>query len=428
MKAPYFVTGPVGAGKSVTMVSIMVGYLNEGRPVATNIDVYPEHMPLNEKGKATPIIRLPEEPRSSDLENLGYAYERPKKTALRSDQEQIYDESKNGCLALDETAFFMNTRDWNNPDRAQLIKWLRLVRKRGWNAFLGVQDIESIDKQIVNALCRTICWCYSSDTMFSSSMGAKGFLVYPLIWIARLVIKFGLRVPRVHVASYFKGKSKATGSPCGTKYTWGRWLYKAYDTAQEFDDGKELFDFPIRDSKGLIKCRIKLGNGDYKDAYLHPDAIDATPDCERYTEPRFVDMRACYSILPAKYIHQWYGDKPVQKAKLSGAVASSRSTPPVYEYRFPITNPLQIPRWAIMRFADHVARRQNIPMIFVLLRWGIVNHATAMRHPEFGKVVRRNYWLRKYGLKSRLNYYGQLTLSPAFRYHTSYLNAAPDAA
>ncbi|QJT27702.1 hypothetical protein E4185_17665 [Aeromonas media] len=150
MKAPYFVTGPVGAGKTVNMVNIMVGYLNEGRPVATNIDVYPEHMPLNEIGKQTPIIRLPEEPRSSDLENLGYAYERPKKTALWSAEAQLYDESKNGCLALDETAFFMNTRDWNNPNRAQLIKWLRLVRKRGWNAFLGVQDIESIDKQIVN--------------------------------------------------------------------------------------------------------------------------------------------------------------------------------------------------------------------------------------------------------------------------------------
>ena len=424
MKAPYFVTGPVGAGKSVTMVNIMVGYLNEGRPVATNIDVYPEHMPLNEIGKQTPIIRLPEEPRSSDLEGLGFAYERPKKTALRSEQEQVYDESKNGCLALDETAFFMNTRDWNNPDRAQLIKWLRLVRKRGWNAFLGVQDIESIDKQIVNALCRTICWCYSSDTMFSASMGAKGFIVYPLIWMARLFIKFVLRVPRVHVASYFKGKSKSTGSPCGTKYSWGRWLYKSYDTAQEFDDGKELYDFPIRDSKGLYKCRIKLGSGDYREAYLHPSAIDSTPDCERVTEPRFVDMRACYTILPAKYIHQWYGNKPVQKSSSADAVAPSPATPPAFQIRFPITNLTLLPRYVIMKLANYVAMSQNVPIILVLLRWGVLSQAKALRQPEFSKIVRRHYWLRKYGLKSRVNYYGQLTLDPSLRYHANYTNAA----
>lgn len=73
-----------------------------------------------------------------------------------------------------------------------------------------------------------------------------------------------------------------------------------------------------------------------------------------------------------------------------------------------------------MRFADHVARRQNIPMILVLLRWGVITQATAMRHPEFAKVVRRNYWLRKYGLKSRLNYYGQLTLAQSLQYHQGY--------
>lgn len=404
MKAPYFVTGPVGAGKSVTMVNIMVGYLNEGRPVATNIDVYPEHMPLNEIGKQTPVIRLPEEPRSSDLEDLGYAYARPKKTALKTDDDSGYDESKNGCLALDETAFFMNTREWNNPDRAQLIKWLRLVRKRGWNAFLGVQDIESIDKQIVNALCRTICWCYSSDSMFSASMGAKGMLVYPLIWIARLFIRFVLRVPRIHVASYFKGKSKSTGTPCGTKYAWGRWLYKAYDTSQEFDDGKELFEFPIKNDKGLYKCRLALANGDTREVFLHHSAIATTPDCTVLKDPRFVDMRAVYTILPAKYIDQWYSKPAEQPAPVSAATGP--------QIRFPITNPFQFPRYCMLKFADWVALRQNVPLVLVLMRWGVVSPASALGHPDHGGLVRRHYWLQRYGLKSRVNYHGRVVFGP----------------
>lgn len=111
-------------------------------------------------------------------------------------------------------------------------------------------------------------------------------------------------------------------------------------------------------------------------------------------------MRACYTILPANYIHQWYGAKDQAKSPSSDAP----------QIRFPITNPFLIPRYVMMKCADHVARSQNVPLASVLLRWGLVSYATARSHPELGPVIRRQYWLRRYGLKSTVDYHGRVML------------------
>ena len=299
MKAPFFITGPVGAGKSSMMVYLMVGYLNEGRPVATNIDVFPEEMPLNELGKKTPIIRLPDEPRSLDLINLGRAYP-------IDDDGKGYDESRNGGLFLDETGFFMNSREWNKPDRMSLIKWLRLVRKKGWNCFLGVQDLDSIDNQILNALCRSVGWCYSSDTFASASGGvAASIVLLPFKIIIRSFIKFVLRVPRVHMCTFYQGKSVHSGLKQDTCFAWGKWLYSSYNTAQEFTDGTDLLDTPVRNAKGDVKVRIPTVDG-AQVKFVAPSAVSLIPGAVVETEAVFRDMRAIYTVLPASYIDAWY--------------------------------------------------------------------------------------------------------------------------
>ena len=300
MRAPYFITGPVGAGKSSMMVSLMTGYLNEGRPVATNIMVFPEKMKLNELGKKTPIIKLPEEPRSSDLQNLGRAYP-------IDDKGVGYDESKNGMLALDETAFFMNSREWNKPDRMQLIKWLRLVRKKGWNAFLGVQDIDSIDNQILNSLCRSVGWCHSSDVFVTGAGSgiAAAIVLLPFKILIRLFIRFVLRVPRVHMCTFYLGKSVHSGLKQETEYAWGKWLYESYDTTQDFTDGTEMLELPIRNNKGEVQVKIPLAGG-HQMRYVAPEAVSLIPDAQIQRDPVFRDMRAMYTLLPACYLEKWY--------------------------------------------------------------------------------------------------------------------------
>lgn len=308
MKAPFFITGPVGAGKTSMMVNLMVEYLNEGRPVATNIDVFTEKMPLNELGKKTPIIRLPDEVRSSDLMALGRAYP-------IGPNGEGFDEKRNGGLFLDETGFFMNSREWNASDRMRLIKWLRLVRKKGWNAFLGVQDLDSIDNQIVNALCRTVGWCHSSDTLMAMSANPIAALLFlPIKLILKLFIRFVLRVPRVHMCSFYGGRSVHAGIKQSTVMAWGKWLYESYNTAQEFTDGFDELEKPITNAKGEVKITFRTTDGTFT-KYVRHETVHMIPDAHIEREIVSVDMRAIYTVLPATYTDRWYGkpktpDKP----------------------------------------------------------------------------------------------------------------------
>ena len=51
---------------------------------------------------------------------------------------------------------FFNSRDWQTPERQEVIKWLLHSRKLGWDVILIVQDITLLDKQIRLALCEHV--------------------------------------------------------------------------------------------------------------------------------------------------------------------------------------------------------------------------------------------------------------------------------
>lgn len=299
MKAPYFITGPLGASKTVTTVSIIIGYLNEGRPVATNIDLFPERMKLTKKGKATPIIRLPDEPRSEDIIALGSAYDK---------DIWGYDETRNGVLALDETSFFLNSREWNKPDRLNFIKILRLIRKRGWNCFFITQDIESIDGQVINALCKTIGWCQTSDDYMSISGNFfQTLIMLPFKFLATIFIRLILRVPKVHMITFFSGKSVSSGNQKGKEFAWGKWLYASYFTGQEFEDGSEILDLPVRDKNGNFQVSYTVKDKE-EFSYVPEEAARTNPAFTIVRQSVFRDMRACYTVLPADYLTKWYPD------------------------------------------------------------------------------------------------------------------------
>lgn len=305
MPAPYFITGPVGASKTSTMVNLIVGYLNEGRPVATNIDLFPEHMPLNELGRKTPIIRIPEEPRPSDLDALGFAY--PK--------GEGYDESRNGGLFVDETAFFLNSREWQKKDRQELINWFRLVRKRGWNAFLAVQDMDSVDKQIINSLCRSVGWCYTSDNFLKGGGGniLLSLILLPLRAVAKAYIKWVLRVPRIHMCTFYGGKSVSSGVKQDTVMAKGMWLYKSYDTKQEFHDGTEMMETVKTDDKGRVYARYRdPSTNQMTEGFVRTDVLPMLKSCTVSKVVKSVDFRASYTMLPADYILRWYHPEKAQ--------------------------------------------------------------------------------------------------------------------
>ncbi|MDH2435391.1 zonular occludens toxin domain-containing protein [Pokkaliibacter sp. MBI-7] len=203
--AVYFITGKLGAGKSIQAVDQIQQRIKSGRRVATNMDLFlDELMPPD---SAQSVARIPDKPRLEDLDNLGLGYE-----------GDFFDEKKFGLLVLDECASFLNVRKWNDKERAGVIDWFIHARKKRWDIIFLVQAPNVIDRQVFEALCEHIGYCKRIDRV-------------PLFRFIRL--------PQVHVCNVYYGESKSDGIKVDTWSYTGDWLHRGYDTAQCFVDGLE---------------------------------------------------------------------------------------------------------------------------------------------------------------------------------------------
>ena len=98
----FIVTGKTGQGKGLCSVGLAMEYLSSGRPVATNMDLFPERF-RDKYNRNIHIIRIPDYPTAQDLHNLGFGNDHPE------------NEDDNGLLLLDEGATWLNSRNWNQP-------------------------------------------------------------------------------------------------------------------------------------------------------------------------------------------------------------------------------------------------------------------------------------------------------------------------
>jgi len=207
--AVYFITGKLGAGKSLASVGRIFDYLSRGRPVATNLDIFPYNYYSHFK-KELNLIRIPDKPQVQDLESLGSG-------------NTSYDEEKNGLLVLDECGTWFNSRNWNDKSRKDVIDWFLHARKYGWDIIFLVQDVSLVDKQAREALCEHLGVCRRLDRLSIPIIG-----LFYKIFTGR-----PLRLPRMHMAKIHYGDNEQA-------LTSDRWLYRgssfynAYDTKQVF--------------------------------------------------------------------------------------------------------------------------------------------------------------------------------------------------
>lgn len=202
--AIYFVTGKLGAGKTLAAVGRIRDYLWEGRRVATNLDL--DLLELTGEDAKQPVIRLPDKPRVQDLELLG-----------RGHDDDKPDDRKNGLIVLDECLDFLDSRNWRDKERAPVLSWFRHARKHRWDIIFLLQDIESADGQLVRQLCEHFVICRRLDRV-------------------RLM---KIRLPRLHIASVHYGQS--ISAPYVERWAYrGTDLFQAYDTEQCFTDQHEL--------------------------------------------------------------------------------------------------------------------------------------------------------------------------------------------
>jgi len=240
----YFVTGKLGNGKTLVAVGKIQEYLQQGRRVATNLDIYPEHM-LGPWNKAASIVRVPDKPRLEDLQAIG--------TGDGKSPDE-YSEKGFGLLVLDELGTWFNSRSWNSDKgRAELINWMIHARKLHWDLILIVQDVEAVDKQLRDMLCENLVICRRLDNI-------RVPLIAPLV---KLLTGYTPKLPRIHRAKVHAGQTRADWVADVWTYR-GNDLFKAYRTAQAF-----AYDEVIHDGQ-------------------------------------VIDMRAMYTVLPPWYTHGRY--------------------------------------------------------------------------------------------------------------------------
>jgi len=210
MSYGYVITGKRGDGKSLAAVGKMSEYLRDGRPVATNMDLFPERF-LPPDNKSARIYRLPDHPQVSDLEMLPPGN-------LTKDGE------RNGLLVFDEAATIFNSRTWNeNPKQRQgLISWLLHSRKYGWDLIFITQHLSLLDKQIRDSLFEFHGVCKSLDK-----------IAIPLLTPLGKLFNLKIRPPKMHICIVRYGL--AADSPVSDKWIYRASLYDAYDTNQIID-------------------------------------------------------------------------------------------------------------------------------------------------------------------------------------------------
>lgn len=236
--AVYFVTGKLGAGKSLACVDKIREYLSAGRRVATNLDLRLDEMFTYHDATVT---RLPDKPRPQDMADLGEGY--------TSEDPRDYDESKFGLIVLDECGTWLNTREWNDKERRKLIDWFLHARKKRWDVMFLIQDIESCDSQLVRSLCEHLVVCRRMDRFK----------------VARI------KLPRFHIANVYYGRS--------TEVRVDRWTYRGLDLFNAYDTRQVFRDDVLYTDAGPVDMRAPytmLSAWHLKGRYL-PPVVEPVP-------------------------------------------------------------------------------------------------------------------------------------------------------
>nr|WP_278991108.1 zonular occludens toxin domain-containing protein [Plesiomonas shigelloides] len=232
--AVYFVTGSLGAGKSIYAVRMALRYMRRDSPVATNFDLFLDKMDTVTKSH---VYRLPDHPRSIDFKALG-------RGAAQDEKQKL------GAIFLDECATWLNSRDFRDPDRMPIIDWCLHARKHGWDVYFLVQDMDAVDKQVRDALCQFHVRCEDMSAWRIPGLSA----IYDLYraFKTKGEEQQSKILPHINKASTYRGqRTDLKGNSNGSEIYFPKPFYGMYDTNQIFHDGKEMIGGKMVDMRAV---------------------------------------------------------------------------------------------------------------------------------------------------------------------------------
>jgi len=223
-----FITGPRGSGKGAFSVHLAkTEYLDEGKRVASNIDLYLDE--LYPPDSDISVTRIPDKPNADHMYSLGQAY------GFDSKDPSTIDPSKNGALFIDEISLFLESK--KDPEFKALMAFFMLSRKLGWDLYFVCQEKGQIDDTFYKALCNRLIICQSDSLL-------------PIPILGSVLEKVGLSgmLPDKHTATVFGGRSELNTVIKTIPYNW-RPYKTAYNTYQLFTDGVELVGEQLLDMR-----------------------------------------------------------------------------------------------------------------------------------------------------------------------------------
>lgn len=205
----FAVTGKKRTGKGLLCAGIIRDALKAGKRVATNMDIFPEHMlPANSRAV---LYRLPDCPTKEDLDAIGMGTDN-------------VDDENNGIIVLDEASKFFNARAWGDKTRQPLLDWLIHSGKLGWDVYYQMQGLEQVDKQL-------------RSTQVEYHIVVKRTDRWPIPFVTFLggLVGLNIRFPKLHVGIVKHG-CDIHAMVVDRKWYKAKDLHHAYDTRQVFLD------------------------------------------------------------------------------------------------------------------------------------------------------------------------------------------------
>lgn len=217
MSGVYSVEGKLGTGKTKFAVWQAQLALLDGRRVASNVDLFLEHITPKQRSS---FMRIPDKPTAFDLDAIG-----------KGNDDKKYDEERFGVLILDELGTWLNARSFQDKERQPVLDWLIHARKKRWIVYMLVQNAGMIDKQAREALIEYECKCLRLDKVKIPFIGGIINDLAKAIFGKRAK-RWGF-LPRMHLVAARVGEGT-------NKFVADRWIYRGddlhlcYDTEQAF--------------------------------------------------------------------------------------------------------------------------------------------------------------------------------------------------
>lgn len=204
----YYVEGGTGSGKGTWAVRKIKEYLDAGRRVATNMDLYLEHLQPPESNQT--VIRIPDLPNADHLNAIGYG-----------SPEDNKNKDEYGLLVLDEISLFLDTAV--NKEFKPLMKWLVQRRKFHWDVVLISQSKDQSHDTAYKSLTDNLVTCKADDLV-------------PIPYFSDIMKTFGFKgmLPEAHTAFTYNGKSP-TASIINVDNYKNKPYRQMYNTDQRFD-------------------------------------------------------------------------------------------------------------------------------------------------------------------------------------------------